>query len=851
MHLKKILSYLIFLLLSCASLIAFSSNAHIAASNKNVGPILTPINGLTVTTAAGQITITNSSGADIPVTSMLLSFSLDQTSIASAWGTPWLNWQPFTSSLKNKKAALSYQFVNQVNLPNAIFSAGSSITFQYTPTPWNNTAAPTNVQLFNLSYPLVPASITSSVSESGGINTITITNTSGSTLNLNSAQLQMTYQGQVGTSIWGTPYANWLVTTGSPNYVLTAGTAAQIPASGTLIVSFQGVANPITNISLWVQSSGSATLGGITVNVPPAPAASLPNPVITITGPSFPQGNHVTATWGQALPITNLQIGSYTLATPDIQTSNQAFKAMFSQNPVVVSSSTPININLSYTAKALGVLNVRMPVAPATGVSAPTITVQGPDFPTATHFQTTWGNTLQICTNGATSCAGLTPGNYTVTLPNVYSQTDAFSASGFTNPVVLNSGQTNTLPVSYAPIPQGPFTVTINAPSLKKKKSVKNVNYAVTFTNLEGSVYTKNLSGGANTVSLPINDTYQIAAPNVAGQVSSVTPSSIAVTQTGTPSVIIQYTAGAPTQFVVYYGGWEGDEFDLNTNLPSNVTAVNLAFANITSSLAVDTAASGWLTNPPAPNVTMQPSYINWTVYKYNHPKTKILLSVGGSTYSAIWNSVLTASNADAMAQSIAAVVNATYPVYKGNISSPSNLLGNVSIDGVDLDVETGVRLADNISSNVALLVTSLKRYLNPGKLITFAAFSVGADPNNSQCTVAGSVHCGEDISLLQTVGSQFDWINVMAYDAGQVYATSLYQTALANYATYMPKSKILLGLDIQTQWPGFNETAAQLAVKAAWQMQNGYAGAMFWGVGVQNNPTQELQFVTAISQAL
>ena len=682
----------------------------------------------------------------------------------------------------------------------------------------------------------------------------------------------MNYQDQITSSIWGSPWADWIVTTGAPNYVLSVGAPVQISPNANLIISFNGSNSPITNISLWVQNGGTATNGAITLNVPSAPALSLPNPSITLTGPSFPQGQNFTATWGQALPIANLQVGSYSLSTPNITTPTQIYQPGFSPNPVVISgSTTPVIVNLSYATMALGSLNIQMPAAPTAGVAAPIITIQGPSFPTATPFQTTWGGSLQICANGASSCNGISPGNYTMTVPAVYSSTDKFTASGFTNPVAILANQTTSPSISYAPAPQGTFTVTINTPSLKKvlhknkqhQQQIKIQTFAVGFTNSAGVVFTKNLSAGANTVSLPINDTYQITPPNVSGQVVTTTPSTITVSQTGTPSVTIQYQVGAPAQFVVYYGGWEGDEFDLNTHLPSNVTAVNLSFANITSALQVDTSVSGWLTNIPAPNVTMQPSYINWTVYKYNHPNTKILLSVGGSTFSAIWNSVLTASNADTIAQNIATVINQVYPAYSGTISSQANFLGNVTIDGVDLDVETGVRLSSTVSNNVALLVTSLKKYLNPGKVITFAGFSVGADPTNNNCpvpgsanccTVNGSVHCGEDVPLLQNVGNLFDWINVMAYDAGQTYATSLYQVALANYAQYMPKSKILLGLDIQQQWDPttpFIETAQQLAAKAAWQMQNGYAGAMFWGVGVTNQPTVEEQYVNTISTAL
>lgn len=309
------------------------------------------------------------------------------------------------------------------------------------------------------------------------------------------------------------------------------------------------------------------------------------------------------------------------------------------------------------------------------------------------------------------------------------------------------------------------------------------------------------------------------------------------------------------TNFIVYWGGWLGMVYDLN-NLPQNVSVVNLAFADINDSYEVATQISGYITNIPKEDGSqLQPSYINWTKFKYNRPTSKTILSIGGSTFSQIWTNKLTAATADTIAKNIATVVNQSYPIYKGNFASAADRLGDVTIDGVDLDVETGgARLSDQVSTNVISLIQSLKRYLNPDKIITFTGFSVGADPNNNQCTVPGSVHCGEDIVILTRAGNLLDWVNVMAYDAGQDYAKLKYQTALANYATYLNKNKITLGLDIQPQWDSngtFRETAEQLADKAAWQKENNYAGAMFWGVNVTNNAPDEQKYVDAISGKL
>jgi len=309
------------------------------------------------------------------------------------------------------------------------------------------------------------------------------------------------------------------------------------------------------------------------------------------------------------------------------------------------------------------------------------------------------------------------------------------------------------------------------------------------------------------------------------------------------------------SKFIVYWGGWMGMTYDLNA-LPQSVNVVNLAFANINTNNQVDTLISGSITNIPTEDGgQMQPSYINWTKFKYNRPDTKIILSVGGSTFESIWTNVLTQQSADAIAKNIAHVVNQSYPVYRGNFAGAADKLGEVNIDGIDLDVETGgARLSNEVSNNVVLLIQSLKKYLGSEKIITFTGFSVGADSNDAQCTVAGSVHCGEDISILTRTKDDLNWVNVMAYDAGKDYANSKYQLALSNYANYVGKNKTVLGLDIQPQWDQlgtFQETAAQLAEKAAWQKANQYAGAMFWAVNITNDPTLEQTYIDLIASQL
>lgn len=85
----------------------------------------------------------------------------------------------------------------------------------------------------------------------------------------------------------------------------------------------------------------------------------------------------------------------------------------------------------------------------------------------------------------------------------------------------------------------------------------------------------------------------------------------------------------------------------------------------------------------------MWPSYINWTKFKYLSPDTKIILSLGGASFHGIWEN-LDATKIESIAQALKTKLEASYPAYEGSFANEAELLGYVTIDGVDLDVELG-----------------------------------------------------------------------------------------------------------------------------------------------------------------
>ena len=95
------------------------------------------------------------------------------------------------------------------------------------------------------------------------------------------------------------------------------------------------------------------------------------------------------------------------------------------------------------------------------------------------------------------------------------------------------------------------------------------------------------------------------------------------------------------------------------------------------------------------------PSYINWTKFSYQNPQTKIILSLGGASFSSVWSN-MTSSKISSMVTAIKEVLTTSYPVFSGNFAKSGDLLGYTEIDGIELDVELGgARMSSDISNQV------------------------------------------------------------------------------------------------------------------------------------------------------
>lgn len=840
-----------------------------------------PANGTTPT-----IAISNVTGSDIPASQLVITFCLQQQfqRIASVWGAPWLDWQPssLVSSASCASGSVAYQYAIHASLSGNVFKSGQTIQFQYSPDPWSSVLEATSVKLYTQDAAPQPP-----VVNNGELDIVLPVNSPAGVTS--PAQVTVTGpsypNGNSYSVAWGHPLAITQLASGS--YQITAQefksstydyVAAFTPAN------MVNVNNNVVNVTVVYNS----------VPLPPPSSGSCLNGQLSVSDPKNIWSTQATLNiknnCGVAVPLNkavvsfqsntdqlNQNMWGWPYGSQNFTNSGNVASAVLTNasDPLAAGQAASLfftiplkgsvfdlataNATLTVTPNGtppappqVGTLSIQMPAAPETGVAAPLVMVSGPGFSPAESIQTQWGVAINVCPASNPSCSGVTPGSYSLTAPSVYSANNVYTSS-LSSPVNVVANKTAAAIVSYMPVPLQPMSVLVKWPDGIAPASNQIV---ANFNNTDNHIFTKSLSAGNNTISLPQGSQYSIVTQNFSGFASTINPTSIAV-GANTPVVTIQYQVSsipvASTRFVVYWGGWSGMSYDL-MKLPAAVTAVNLSFANLVND-KIDTSISGYITNVPISGGRLQPTYFNWTTYKYNHPQTKMILSLGGATFGNVWVRLASASDTDLdmIAQNIAQVVNQKYPAFSSDYANYDSArkdqlgiyLGDVVIDGIDLDVENGdSTLTPQMANATVKLIQKLQLHLATGKLITMAGFSVGADPVNS-CTVPGSVHCGEDIPILTQAGGALDWVNVMAYDAGQTYATTSYQAAMSNYAGYLGKTKLTLGLGMHTQWPGFKETAAQLGAKATWQLQQGYGGVMFWGVGVDTDPAAYLQAIT------
>jgi chitinase len=221
------------------------------------------------------------------------------------------------------------------------------------------------------------------------------------------------------------------------------------------------------------------------------------------------------------------------------------------------------------------------------------------------------------------------------------------------------------------------------------------------------------------------------------------------------------------------------------------------------------------------------------TLLKKRNFKTKVLLAVGGQTYTNF---------AQINPQAIA------------------NIVEDFGFDGVDIDYEsTNVKCS---SSNGKISCTSdaefrrvvrqIRQTLPKRYLITGAVWSIGAYGEGKWANAQPQGDkTGMTLNLLHSPESKMiSQLHIMSYNAGTTYNP---QEALAAYQNYF-KGKVVMGVQVPPEdWGGNVYTLSKVRNLARAVVNKNATGLMLWslqkqpkGTPSKNNPTAEMIAKTA-----
>lgn len=341
--------------------------------------------------------------------------------------------------------------------------------------------------------------------------------------------------------------------------------------------------------------------------------------------------------------------------------------------------------------------------------------------------------------------------------------------------------------------------------------------------------------------------------------------------------------AAVDQRTVAYMTSWGLDDSAVASLEKSKIDTFLLAFARWDKN-GIITSSDNIATLPSYDPWWMDTGYISWTQLKKARPEKKMMVAFGGQTYDDMWAYLDTPERRKKIVEGILQLLNTSFPVYKKNLK-PSEMVGGclnytwdhsacdmttyqragyVFLDGIDFDFEKSERMTEEENKNLLLLVKELRSRLGDSRQISLTTYHVGADPVNCEdssvyenCSYTESkrsVHNGEVLHLLTQGKNEFDFFNVMTYDAGKNFD---YKTAMANYKKAVGgASKILLGNTINTQWDqnmNFVESRENNLERSKWQASKNYGGFFVWAVGANNaqlSIDNQVEYINAMHES-
>lgn len=171
------------------------------------------------------------------------------------------------------------------------------------------------------------------------------------------------------------------------------------------------------------------------------------------------------------------------------------------------------------------------------------------------------------------------------------------------------------------------------------------------------------------------------------------------------------------------------------------------------------------------------------------------------------------------------AVGGATFPWDTYRPQSISDLVFDLGADGLDIDWEPAKGFQS--AAQLPVLIQTSRNY-NPSKLISLAGFSTGCfEPN-------GDTYRGMNISGLTQQGQNLDWVNIMAYDAGQGF------DVIACYESYRKYFKKQLCVGFQVGQQGWGDAVLTMddVIKICNYIKGNKDTCFVWAYFKSGNPT-------------
>ena len=171
------------------------------------------------------------------------------------------------------------------------------------------------------------------------------------------------------------------------------------------------------------------------------------------------------------------------------------------------------------------------------------------------------------------------------------------------------------------------------------------------------------------------------------------------------------------------------------------------------------------------------------------------------------------------------AVGGATFPWDTYKPQNLSDFVFDIGADGIDIDWEPAKGIQS--AAQLPVLIQTTRSY-NPTKLISLAGFSTGCfEPN-------GDTFRGMNIAGLTQQGQNLDWVNIMAYDAGQGF------DVIACYESYRKYFKKELCVGFQVGQQGWGDAMLTLddVVKVCNYIKGNKDGCFVWAYFKSGNPT-------------